>query len=133
VISLFLANKFINYIIILSHIKSFFIFRVIRSIRVLKVRNRTRTHTPKYSTYRNRTRTRIDRQFGLFGFGSGSVSVFSFKMPTPKESNTSKEDIMKITSEDQQVSSKVQETKKSVATGGLSGRGHRTVRYTREL
>jgi hypothetical protein len=119
VISLFLANKFINYIIILSHIKSFFIFRVIRSIRVLKVRNRTRT--------------RIDRQFGLFGFGSGSVSVFSFKMPTPKESNTSKEDIMKITSEDQQVSSKVQETKKSVATGGLSGRGHRTVRYTREL
>jgi hypothetical protein len=54
-------------------------------------------------------------------------------MPTPKESNTSKEDIMKITSEDQQVSSKVQETKKSVATGGLSGRGHRTVRYTREL
>jgi hypothetical protein len=28
---------------------------------------------------------------------------------------------MKITSEDQQVSSNVQETKKSVATGGLSG------------
>jgi hypothetical protein len=28
---------------------------------------------------------------------------------------------MKITSEDQQVSSKVQETKKSVVTGGLSG------------
>jgi hypothetical protein len=38
-ISLFLANKFINHIIIPSHIKSFFIFRVIRSIRVLKVRN----------------------------------------------------------------------------------------------
>jgi hypothetical protein len=57
------------------------------------------------------------------------------------ESNTSKEDIMKITSEDQQVSSKVQETKNSVAktdcpaeSPGLS-RGtpdcpvaHRTVR-----
>jgi hypothetical protein len=36
---------------------------------------------------------------------------------------------MKITSEDQQVSSKVQETKKSVAISGLSGRGHRTVRW----
>jgi hypothetical protein len=35
---------------------------------------------------------------------------------------------MKITSEDQQVSSKVQETKKNVASGGLSGRGHQTVR-----
>jgi hypothetical protein len=34
---------------------------------------------------------------------------------------------MKITSEDQQVSSKVQETEKCVVTGGLSGRGHRTV------
>jgi hypothetical protein len=33
-ISLFLANKFINYIIILSHVKRFFIFRVIRSIRL---------------------------------------------------------------------------------------------------
>jgi hypothetical protein len=33
-----------------------------------------------------------------------------------EESNTSKEDIMKITSEDQQVSSEVQETKNSVAT-----------------
>jgi hypothetical protein len=36
---------------------------------------------------------------------------------------------MKIISEDQQVSSKVQETKKRVATGRLSGRGHRTVRW----
>jgi hypothetical protein len=35
---------------------------------------------------------------------------------------------MKITSEDQQVSSKVQETKKCVATGGLSDRGHQTNR-----
>jgi hypothetical protein len=35
---------------------------------------------------------------------------------------------MKITSEDQRISSKVQETKKCVATGGLSGRGHRTDR-----
>jgi hypothetical protein len=37
-----------------------------------------------------------------------------------EESNTSKEDIMKIISEDQQVSRIVQETKKRVATGGLS-------------
>jgi hypothetical protein len=36
---------------------------------------------------------------------------------------------MKITSEYEQVSNKVQETKTSVATGGLSGRGHRTVRW----
>jgi hypothetical protein len=36
---------------------------------------------------------------------------------------------MKITREDQQVSSKVQEMKKSVATGGLSNQGHRTVRW----
>jgi hypothetical protein len=35
---------------------------------------------------------------------------------------------MEITSEDQQVSSKVQETKNCVAIGELSGRGHRTVR-----
>jgi hypothetical protein len=35
---------------------------------------------------------------------------------------------MKVTSEDQQVSSKVQETKICVATGGLSSRGHRTIR-----
>jgi hypothetical protein len=34
---------------------------------------------------------------------------------------------MKITREDQQLSSKVQEMKKNVATGGLSGRGHWTV------
>jgi hypothetical protein len=40
-ISLFLANNFINHIIIPSHIESFFIFRVIRSIWVLKVRNQT--------------------------------------------------------------------------------------------
>jgi hypothetical protein len=66
-ISLFVANKFINHIIITSHIKSFFIFRVIRSIRVLKVSNRTRIHTPKYSTYRNRTR--------IFGFVLSSDSV----------------------------------------------------------
>jgi hypothetical protein len=40
---------------------------------------------------------------------------------------------MKITSVDQQVSSKVQETKTSVATGGLSSRGHETVRcHTRD-
>jgi hypothetical protein len=48
-ISLFLANKFINHIIISSHIKSFFIFRVIRSIRVLKVlrpRHRTVSGAP---------------------------------------------------------------------------------------
>jgi hypothetical protein len=38
-----------------------------------------------------------------------------------EESNTSKEDIMKITNKDQQVSSKVQETKNSAATGGLFG------------
>jgi hypothetical protein len=38
---------------------------------------------------------------------------------------------MKITSDDQRISSEVQETKKSVATGGLSGRGHRTVRCTK--
>jgi hypothetical protein len=35
---------------------------------------------------------------------------------------------MKITSEDQRISSKVQETKKCAASGGLSGRGHRTIR-----
>jgi hypothetical protein len=35
---------------------------------------------------------------------------------------------MKITSEDQQVSSKVQEMKNSVALGGLSDQGHRTIR-----
>jgi hypothetical protein len=34
---------------------------------------------------------------------------------------------MKIISEHQQVSSKVQEMKKCVITGGLSDRGHRTV------
>jgi hypothetical protein len=41
-----------------SYIKRFFIFRIIRFIRVLKVRNRT--HILKYSIYiyRNRTRTR---------------------------------------------------------------------------
>jgi hypothetical protein len=38
-----------------------------------------------------------------------------------EKSNTSKEDISNITSKDQQVSSKVQETKKSVVIGGLSG------------
>jgi hypothetical protein len=43
-------------------------------------------------------------------------------------SNTSKKDIMKTISEDQQVSSKVQDIKKSVATGGSSGWEHRTVR-----
>jgi hypothetical protein len=36
---------------------------------------------------------------------------------------------MNITSEDQQVSSKVQETKICVATSGLSGRGHLIVRW----
>jgi hypothetical protein len=57
-----------------------------------------------------------------------------------EESNTSKEDIKKITSEDQQVLSKVQETKNSVATvgypaesTGLSGGTRRTVRCTMEL
>jgi hypothetical protein len=45
-----------------------------------------------------------------------------------EESNTSKEDIMKITSKDQRISSKAQEMKNCVATGRLSGRGHRTVR-----
>jgi hypothetical protein len=51
-------------------------------------------------------------------------------LKTPTESNTSKEDIMKMTREDQQVSSKVQETKKCVATGGLSGatRHHRMLK-----
>jgi hypothetical protein len=42
-------------------------------------------------------------------------------------SNTSKYDIMSTTSEDQQVSSKVQDIKKSVAIGGPSGWEHRTV------
>jgi hypothetical protein len=36
---------------------------------------------------------------------------------------------MKITSDDQRISSKVQEMKKCVATGGLSSRRHRTVRW----
>jgi hypothetical protein len=71
-------------------------FRVIWSIRILNVRNRTRTrtHTPKYSTFRNRIpnlKTRIDRQFGLFGFGS----VYGFEMSTPKlEWDGMREDVL---------------------------------------
>jgi hypothetical protein len=79
-ISQFLANKFINHIIISSYIKSFFIFWVIRSIRVLKVRNRTRTHTLKYSTYRNRTRTRKPEETDNSVYlGSVQVRVLDLK------------------------------------------------------
>jgi hypothetical protein len=42
-------------------------------------------------------------------------------------SNTSKEDIMKTISEKKQVSRKIQDIKKRVATGGLSGGEHQTV------
>jgi hypothetical protein len=76
-ISLFVANKFINHIIIPSHIKNFFIFRVIRSIRVLKLgtepepipRNIAHIGTEREPENPNRPKIRYIRvRFG-FGFG----------------------------------------------------------------